>query len=97
MKGDQIFREWLLSLHPELTEEQQEAFVEHMERLRKPDGYCLHCGQPANQYFPIGPIVVTISEPDDNDKIHVHEFCNWECLCRWAAEQAGGDFIIDRN
>jgi len=91
---DQKYRAWLLSLNPE---QREEAFEEYMGRLQKPDGCCMHCGQPANRYFPTGPIVVTISEPDDNDKIHTHEFCNWECFGRWAAEQAGGVFVVHRN
>jgi hypothetical protein len=69
---------------------------EHMQRFRKPDGYCLHCQRPANQHHPVGAITVTISAPD-SDEILVHEFCRWECLGQWAAVQAGGVFVVDRN
>ena len=68
---------------------------DHMQRFCKPDGYCLHCGRPANQRHPVGPITVTISAPDSDDP--PHEFCNWECLAQWTAVQAGGVFIVDRN
>ena len=91
---DQKYRAWLLSLNPE---ERQEAFSEYMERLQKPDGRCLWCHEPASQHHPVGPIVVSISEPDDNDKIHTYEFCNWECLGHWAAECAGGALVVDRT
>jgi len=73
------------------------AVEEHLQRFRKPDGYCLHCQHPANRYHPIGPITVTVSAPDDGDEIWVHEFCNWRCFGRWAAEQAGGDFVEIRQ
>jgi hypothetical protein len=67
---------------------------EHMQRFRKPDGYCLHCRRPANQHHPVGPITITIRDPDGEE---THEFCNWECLAHWFARQAGGVFIVDRN
>jgi hypothetical protein len=63
---------------------------EHMHRFHKPDGYCLYCRRPANQHHPVGPITV----PDGEE---THEFCNWECFGQWAAVQAGGVFVIDRN
>lgn len=63
------------------------ADEEHMQRFCKPDGYCLHCGQPANQHHPVGPITITISAPDSDDLSH--EFCNWKCLAAWACVQAG--------
>jgi hypothetical protein len=47
---------------------------EHVQRFRKPDGYCIHCGRPANQYHPVGPITITTSEPDDLGEIFTHEF-----------------------
>jgi hypothetical protein len=67
---------------------------EHMRRFCKPDGYCLHCGRPANQYHPVGPITITITTPDENE---THEFCNWECLGRWAAAAGGGVYVVGRN
>jgi len=33
---------------------------EYMERYHKPDGVCFHCGQPANQHHPVGPITITV-------------------------------------
>jgi len=69
---------------------------EHMQRFHKPDGYCLHCQRPANQHYPVGPITITVSAPDD-DGIYTHEFCNWECFGRWAAVQAGGVFVVGQN
>ena len=68
---------------------------DHMRRFRDPDGNCLHCRRPANRLYPVGPITITISEPDCDDL--THEFCGWECLGQWAAVQAGGTFIVDRN
>lgn len=65
----------------------------HLQRLRKPDGDCLHCRRPANRYHSVGPITITISEPDE-DEIFSHEFCCWECLAHWFARQAGGEFVI---
>ena len=69
---------------------------EHMQRFHKPDGYCLHCQRPANQHHPVGPITITVSAPD-SDEIFTHEFCEWRCFAKWAAVQAGGVFIVDRN
>ena len=70
---------------------------EHMQRFHQPDGNCLWCRRPANQHHPVGPITITKSEPDDGDDIWTHEFCNWECLAHWFAEQAGGVFVADRH
>ena len=36
-----------------------DLFNEHMQRFFKPDDFCLHCQRPANQYYPVGPIVIT--------------------------------------
>jgi hypothetical protein len=67
---------------------------EHMQRFLEPDGYCLQCRRPANQHHPVGPITITIRDPDEET---THEFCNWECFGQWAAVQAGGVFIVDQN
>ena len=75
-----------------MTEDQ---FEDYMQRFPNPDGNCLWCGRPANQYHPVGPITITKSEPDDGDEIWTHEFCCWECLAHWFAEQAGGVFVGD--
>jgi len=80
-----------------MTKQFESAFEEHLQRLRRPDGYCLHCQQPANRHHPVGPITITISEPDDQDQIWVHEFCEWRCLAHWFAQQAGGDFVEVRQ
>ena len=69
---------------------------EYMRRFCEPDGYCLHCQRPANQYHPVGPIVITIAAADC-DEPRTHEFCNWVCLGHWAAEAAGGELVIDRS
>jgi hypothetical protein len=71
-------------------------FEEHMRRFHKPDGYCLHCRRPANQYHPVGPITITISDPDSDD-ILSHEFCEWRCFAKWVAVQAGGVFVIGQD
>ena len=70
---------------------------EHMARLHKPDGYCFHCGSPANQNFPVGPIVIRVSEPDDGDEVFTYEFCEWRCFAHWAAAQGGGKFTEMRE
>jgi len=66
-------------------------------RVGPPDGSCGHCGQPANRYPLIGPLRVTITVPDDIEfyggETLTREFCTWECLGHWAAEQAGGEFV----
>jgi len=58
-----------------------------------PYGVCHPCGQPANQHHPVGPIVITVSAPDD-EGVYTHEFCEWRCFGRSAAVQAGGEFVI---
>jgi hypothetical protein len=68
---------------------------EHLQRFHKPDGYCLHCQRPANQHHPVGPITITISDPYCSDR--THEFCEWRCFAKWAAEEAGGVFVEDQN
>jgi hypothetical protein len=50
---------------------------EHLQRFQDPDGNCLHCRRPANQHHPIGPITITISDPDGDES---HEFCEWRCF-----------------
>jgi hypothetical protein len=66
-------------------------------RITHPDGKCFHCEQPANRLYPVGPINVEISDPEfvGLERI-MHEFCSWECLAYWAAQQAGGDFVTDQ-
>jgi hypothetical protein len=68
---------------------------EHMQRLQKPDGYCFHCRRPANQHHPVGPITITVSSPDDDDR--TYEFCEWRCFAKWAAACGGGEFVIGQN
>jgi hypothetical protein len=79
----------------EKTMTNNDRLEEHMQRFCKPDGLCLHCQQPANQHYPIGPIVITISSPDEEDPLH--EFCNWGCLAHWAADAGGGSFVVGRS
>jgi hypothetical protein len=67
-----------------------------LRRIMRPDGNCTHCERAADRYHPVGPITVTISEPDADEAV-TYEFCNWRCLGHWAAIQGGGVFIIDRN
>jgi hypothetical protein len=74
-------------------EDLSEDLREHLQRHVKPDGYCYHCGQPADQHHPVGPIVIRISTPDEDDP--PHEFCNWVCLGEWAARAAGGKLVVD--
>jgi hypothetical protein len=69
---------------------------DHLERFRKPDGRCLYCRQPADRFHPIGPIVITVSDPDTHYKPTTHEFCVWECFSHWAAVQGGGKFVVER-
>jgi hypothetical protein len=66
-----------------------ERLERRLRRLHKPDGNCLHCEHPADRYHPVGPIVVRVSEPDDNETWWTYEFCNWECFAHWAAVEAG--------
>jgi hypothetical protein len=68
---------------------------EHMHRLQKPDGRCFYCRQAVNRFHPIGPIVITVSEPDDCGDSTTREFCTWECFSHWAAVQSGGKFIVE--
>jgi hypothetical protein len=60
-----------------------------LRRIHKPDGKCTHCEQAADRYHPVGPLVVKISEPDEQGAFATYEFCNWECFGHWAAIQAG--------
>src|SRR5215475_15535300 len=43
---------------------------EYMQRYHKPDAVCFHCGQPANQHHPVGPITITVSDPDGDESTH---------------------------
>ena len=71
----------------------ENTLEEHLRRLRYPDGDCVYCGYPANQHYPVGPITVTVATPDDGDEFQMREFCEWRCFARWAAQQAGGDYV----
>jgi hypothetical protein len=66
---------------------------EHMQRFHKPDGVCFHCRRLADQHYPVGPITVTISTPDEDEA--PKEFCNWKCFGAWAAAAAGGKFVME--
>jgi len=58
-------------LHKDLPADERE----YMQRCHKPHGVCFHCGQAANQHHPVGPITITVSDPDGDES--THEFCNW--------------------
>src|SRR5262249_47940992 len=53
--------------------------------------HCYHCKQAAARFFPVGPIIVTLEDPEsfgDAGSIE-YRFCKWECLAAWACVQAG--------
>jgi hypothetical protein len=64
-----------------------------LEEQMQPSGRCHQCGQPTDQHHPVGPIVITVSDPDA-EKPDTHRFCEWRCFGRWAAVQAGGEFVV---
>jgi len=70
-----------------------------LRRLRKPDGNCAHCERLADRLSPLGPLVVTITIPNDFTpdarETVVFEFCSWECLALWANTQAGEILMPD--
>ena len=68
---------------------------EAVRRIFEPDGNCLHCWRPADRFHPVGPLWVTIREPDG--ELFLNAFCNWECLGQWVAVRAGGVFVVDKN
>ena len=73
-----------------MTDKITDPHVERrMRRFLQPDGRCYYCERPADHLHPVGPLVVTVKEPND-EELH-HEFCCWECLGHWAAVQAGWD------
>jgi hypothetical protein len=72
------------------------AWIEAHMRL-EPDGNCVYCGRPADQHHPVGPLKVLIGEPDGCGAMSEFAFCEWRCFGAWAATQAGGVFIVDRN
>jgi hypothetical protein len=52
--------------------------------------YCTECGERADQYDPVGPINVVISDPELIGPEGIErEFCSWESLADWSAVQAG--------
>jgi len=81
----------------EIMSKHDDWVADHMQRFHQPDGHCLHCRRPANRSHPVGPITITVSEPDNCGEFFTHEFCCWECLAHWFATQAGGVFVVDRN
>ena len=89
MKNDEITRHVRFLTGDKVVDPRHER---RLRRLFKPDGFCAHCECPADQHDPVGPIKVAISEPDNCGEFQTLEFCNWECLGHWAAEQAGGSF-----
>ena len=77
------------------------ALTRRMQRLCQGDA-CWQCEQPTDRLHLVGPIVVTISYPgiletDPDPQIDTQNFCCWECLAQWTAEQAGGEFVVDQG
>jgi hypothetical protein len=71
-------------------------WAEIKRRLGPPNGNCRWCRQPADRNQPgCGPLLLTLSDRGEtlDGETLVHEFCCWECLGHWAAEQAGGAFV----
>jgi hypothetical protein len=64
-----------------------------LRRIFKPDGRCYQCENFLDPLYSIGPLVITITMPNDLEpgerETFTHEFCSWECLGHWAAVQAG--------
>jgi hypothetical protein len=64
-----------------------------LRRIRKSDGRCYICERSVNRFPEIGPLVVSITMPNDLEpgtrETAVHEFCGWRCLERWALIQNG--------
>jgi hypothetical protein len=78
----------------DLAAARQAKWLERLRRIDRPDGRCFCCEQPADRLFPVGPINVAVSDPECVGPEGVRfEFCCWECLARWAAREAGGDFV----
>ena len=75
---------------------------EELERyLGPPDGTCHHCRAAADALPDVGPLRITIDMPNYGYIMepgapprgtYTHDFCCWECLAQWAANQAGGEF-----
>jgi hypothetical protein len=87
------------SQHGLVSEDDLKDMRDHMARTERPDGRCFYCGQPADRFHPLGPITITVSDPDIDSargEPYVHEFCIWECFSHWAATQSGGRFVVDQ-
>jgi len=69
-----------------------------LRRIRKSDGRCYICERPANRHPEIGPLVVSITMPNDlvpgERETAVIELCSWQCLERWARIQNGAPPIL---
>jgi hypothetical protein len=69
-----------------------------LARIERPDGRCYYCELPADRLHSVGPINVTITDPEWVGREGVlHEFCSWECFAHYAATQAGGKFVVDER
>src|SRR5262249_1937343 len=68
-----------------------------LRRIRESDGRC-YIERSVNRFPEIGPLVVTITMPNDLEpgtrETAVHEFCSWRCLARWGAIQDGAPPIF---
>lgn len=78
------------------TPTDKKLIEEEMARfLGPPDGTCLICRAPADALLDVGKLRISIDMPEPGSvrrETYTHEFCSWECLARWAAIQAGGEF-----
>lgn len=50
---------------------------------------CSLCERDASRYAPVGPIRVTVEEPEFADSPIEKVFCCWECVADWFQIQAG--------
>jgi hypothetical protein len=58
--------------------------------LMKPSPTCSLCECDAARYAPVGPIVVTIEDPESTDVGPIEKvFCCWECIADYFQVQAG--------
>ena len=68
-----------------------EPIEEYWKRMVR-EHVCLFCGKPSNRMPAVGPIEVSLKDPERPDGVR-HEFCCWECLAKSFAEWASGEFV----
>lgn len=60
------------------------------KRLSLPLSTCGHCKQEASQYAPVGPVIITIKDPEFIGPHGIEQaFCSWACAAEWFCIQAG--------